>query len=165
MPLVSLKALGTKQTPSLGGDTQWLGTSPESSVLLPMSHFLRVGCITPKHTQILKYQLTCRNNAFESLYRKSERAIVSSLPFLSQTPLVYGIAAGMCHNRALYWAVQRRLFQHTAANSLAPNQKWNRRNPCILRHSQGVCPVAQSIFRSYTGKLSLWMHAGKKTQQ
>lgn len=59
-------------------------------MLPPMCHFLHVGHITLKHIKVLKYQPTYRNNIFRSLYRKSETAILSSLPFLNQIPLVHG---------------------------------------------------------------------------
>lgn len=64
------------------------------------------------------------------------------------------------HNPALYCSAQA--FSKQAVDSLAPHQKWKRRNSCILGHSKGVCLVAWSIFRSYVGKLPLHMHVGKK---
>lgn len=132
--LILQKALENKQTPSLDGYTDWLG-SPESSILLPRCHFAHGGYTPLKHIRVLKHQPTHRTNVFRSLCRKSETATGSSHPSLNQIPLAHGTITGMGHNQALCRAPQRRLSRSVAVNSLAPSQKWNRRNPCILRHS------------------------------
>ena len=72
-----------------------------------MCHFLHVGYITPKHIQIPKYQSTSKNNAIKTLEMKNETddletAVMSSLPFLNQIPIVYGSITGVHHNQTLY---------------------------------------------------------------